>query len=83
MKRVERLSIDLTRKNKFAWFTLHAEAESGIVQGFRIQGAIQPGGRTGAGGSGAITLAIVRARSEPTVGRIDDVEEEELIGTVV
>ena len=83
VKRVEGLPIDLTGKNKFAWFTFHAEAESAVVQGFRIQGAIQPGGPTVAGGSGTITLAIVRARSKPTVGSIDDVEEEELIGTYV
>ena len=83
VKRVEGLSIDLTGKNKFAWFTLHAEAESGVVEGYRIQDAIQHGGPTVAGESGNIALAIFRARSKPTVGSIDDVEEELLIGTYV
>lgn len=79
------MSIDLTGKNKFAWFVLHAEAESGVVQGFKVQGAIQPGGPTVAGGSGTITLADVRARSKPTYASIDDIEEEEeeLLGTHV
>ena len=77
------MSIDLTGKNKFAWFVLHAEAESGVVEGFKVQGAVQPGGPTVAGGSGTFTLAVVRARSKPTYAIIDDIEEEELLGTRV
>ena len=77
------MSIDLTGKNKFAWFVLHAEAESGVVEGFKVQGAVQPGGPTVAGGSGTFTLAVVRARSKPTYASIDNIEEEELLGTHV
>ena len=70
-------------KNKFSWFVLHAEAESGVVQGFKVQGAIEPDGPTVAGGSETITLAVVRARSKSTYASTDDTEEEELLGTHV
>jgi hypothetical protein len=81
VKRVEGISIYLTKPDAFAWFVLHAEAESGVVQGFKIQGAIIPGGPTVAGGTGSMTLAAVTAKSKPTYQSVDDIEEEELIGT--
>ena len=83
VKRVEDISIYLTKPNAFAWFVLHAEAESGVVQGFKIQGAIIPGGPTFAEGTGSMTLAVVRARSKPDYQSVDDIEEEELIGNYV
>ena len=61
---------------------LNAEAESG-EQGFKIQGCILPSGPPVFGGTANITLAVVRARSKPKYGSIDDIEEEELIGTYV
>ena len=38
VKRVEGISIYLTKPDAFAWFVLHAEAESGVVQGFGARG---------------------------------------------
>ena len=66
----------------FAWFVLNAEAGSG-VQGFKIQSYILPSEPTVFGGTASITLAVVRARSKPKYGSIDDIEEEELIVSYV
>ena len=81
MKRVEGINNALTGKDQFKWFVLHAEAESGVVQGFHTQGAILPGAPEAVCSSSCMTLAAVRAHSKLSYNSIDDVEEEELVGT--
>ena len=76
MKRREGISIALTGADKFAWFVLHAEAESGVVQRFRIRGDILSSGPTVFGGTASFTLAVVRTRSKAVYSSTDDIEEE-------
>jgi hypothetical protein len=83
VRRVEGMHVDLTGKDKLNWFLLHAEAESGVVQGFRLQGAVLPLAPEAVCSSSVCTLIVCRSRSKPTYVSIDDVEEEELVGTYV
>ena len=73
LRELKEYPLTFTGKDKFAWFTMHAEAESGVVQRFKIQGSILPGAPTTQSGTGCVTIAIVRARSKPTINIVDDV----------